>query len=68
MPSLLVGAIFVETLFSWPGVGQYAIESTRNHDYAAIMAVGLLTSVAIIVSNLITDVAYAFVDPRIRVR
>ena len=68
MPSLLVGAIFVETLFSWPGVGQYAIESTRNHDYAAIMAVGLLTSVAIIVSNLVTDVAYGFVDPRIRIR
>ena len=68
LPSLIVGAIFVETLFSWPGVGQYAIESTREHDYAAIMAVGLLTSVAIIMSNLITDIAYAFVDPRIRVR
>lgn len=68
LPSLIVGAIFVETLFSWPGVGQYAIEATREHDYAAIMAVGLLTSVAIILSNLITDVAYAFVDPRIRVR
>ncbi len=68
LPSLIVGAIFVETLFSWPGVGQYAIESTREHDYAAIMAVGLLTSVAIIMANLITDIAYAFVDPRIRVR
>lgn len=68
LPSLIVGAIFVETLFSWPGVGQYAIESTREHDYAAIMAVGLLTSVVIIVANLITDIAYAFVDPRIRVR
>ncbi len=68
LPSLIVGAIFVETLFSWPGVGQYAIEATREHDYPAIMAVGLLTSVVIIVSNLITDVTYAFVDPRIRVR
>lgn len=68
MPSLIVGAIFVETLFTWPGIGQYAIESTREHDYAAIMGVALLTSAAIVVSNLITDVAYAFVDPRIRVR
>ena len=68
MPSLIVGAIFVETLFSWPGIGQYAIESTREHDYAAIMGVGLLTSTAIVVANLVTDVAYAFVDPRIRVR
>ncbi len=68
MPSLIVGAIFVETLFSWPGIGQYAIESTREHDYAAIMGVGLLTSTAIVVANLVTDVAYAFVDPRIRIR
>jgi peptide/nickel transport system permease protein len=68
MPSLIVGAIFVETLFTWPGIGQYAIESTREHDYAAIMGVALLTSAAIVVSNLVTDVAYAFVDPRIRVR
>ena len=68
MPSLIVGAIFVETLFSWPGIGQYAIESTREHDYAAIMGVGLLTSTAIVVANLVTDLAYAFVDPRIRVR
>jgi peptide/nickel transport system permease protein len=68
MPSLIVGAIFVETLFSWPGIGQYAIESTREHDYAAIMGVALLTSAAIVASNLVTDVAYAFVDPRIRVR
>ncbi len=68
LPSLIVGAIFVETLFSWPGVGQYAIESTREHDYAAIMAVALLTAVAIILANLITDITYAYVDPRIRVR
>ena len=68
MPSLIVGAIFVETLFTWPGIGQYAIESTREHDYAAIMGVALLTSAAIVLSNLIPDVAYAFVDPRIRVR
>lgn len=68
MPSLIVGAIFVETLFTWPGIGQYAIESTREHDYAAIMGVALLTSAAIVLSNLLTDVAYAFVDPRIRVR
>lgn len=68
LPSLIVGAIFVETLFSWPGIGQYAIESTREHDYAAIMGVALLTSTAIVISNLVTDVAYAFVDPRIRVR
>jgi peptide/nickel transport system permease protein len=68
LPTLIVGALFVETLFTWPGVGSYAIQATRQRDYPAIMAVGLLTSTTIILSNLITDIAYAFVDPRIRYR
>lgn len=66
LPALVVGALFVETLFSWPGVGSYMIEATRERDYPAIMAVALLTSITIILANLITDITYAFVDPRIR--
>jgi peptide/nickel transport system permease protein len=66
LPALVVGALFVETLFSWPGVGSYAIEATKERDYPVIMAVAMLTSVVIVSSNLITDIAYAFVDPRIR--
>ena len=66
LPALVVGALFVETLFSWPGVGSYAIEATKERDYPVIMAVALLTSVVIVLSNLLTDIAYAFVDPRIR--
>jgi len=68
LPTLIVGALFVETIFTWPGVGSYAIEVTRERDYAGIMAVALLTSVTIVISNLVTDIAYAFVDPRIRYR
>jgi peptide/nickel transport system permease protein len=68
LPTLIVGALFVETIFTWPGVGSYAIEVTRERDYAGIMAVALLTSVTIVVANLVTDIAYAYVDPRIRYR
>ena len=56
----------METLFTWPGVGSYAIEATRERDYPVIMAVALLTSVTIVAANLLTDITYAFVDPRIR--
>ena len=68
LPSLIVGALFVETLFTWPGIGSYAIEVTKERDYAGIMAVALLTSITIVIANLVTDIAYAFVDPRIRYR
>jgi peptide/nickel transport system permease protein len=66
IPSLITGALFVETLFSWPGLGSLAVEATLRRDYSMIMGIGLVTSVAVIPSNLATDVAYAFVDPRIR--
>jgi peptide/nickel transport system permease protein len=66
LPSLITGALFVETLFVWPGVGSLAIQSTQVRDYPMIMAIALITSFTIIVSNLLADIAYAFVDPRIR--
>ena len=66
LPSLITGALFVETIFAWPGVGRLAIEATQLRDYPVIMGVALLTAVTIILSNLITDVSYAYVDPRIR--
>ena len=66
LPSLITGALFVETLFNWPGVGSLAIQATQQRDYPTIMAVGLVTSLAIVFSNLLTDIAYAYVDPRIR--
>ncbi len=66
IPSLITGALFVETLFSWPGLGSLAVEATLRRDYTVIMGIGLVTSVVIVFSNLATDMAYAFVDPRIR--
>ncbi len=66
LPNLITGALFVETIFSWPGIAKAAVDASLQRDYPVIMGVALVTSVAIVVSNLMADIAYAFVDPRIR--
>ena len=63
---LLGGAIITETVFNLPGVGQYAIRSLLNSDFPAIMGVTLFASFCVVVGNLLVDVAYAFLDPRVR--
>jgi peptide/nickel transport system permease protein len=63
---LITGAVLVETIFSWPGVGSYAVDAARRLDYPAIMGVSLLGGIAFLLTNLATDVAYAIADPRIR--
>ena len=66
LPNLITGALFVETIFSWPGIAKAAVDASLERDYPVIMGVALVTSVAIILSNLIADIAYAVIDPRIR--
>ena len=63
---LLTGAVLTETVFSWPGVGSYAVEASRKLDYPAIIGVTILGGFAFLITNLITDIAYAIADPRIR--
>jgi ABC-type dipeptide/oligopeptide/nickel transport system permease component len=63
---LLGGSIFVETLLGIPGIGSYSFEAVFNRDYDSIMAIVLITSTAFIVANLLVDITYAFIDPRIR--
>jgi ABC-type dipeptide/oligopeptide/nickel transport system permease component len=63
---LLGGSLFVETLFGIPGIGQFTWEAVGNRDYDVIMAVTLITASAFIVANLITDITYGFIDPRVR--
>jgi peptide/nickel transport system permease protein len=63
---LITGAVLVETIFSWPGVGSYAVDAARRLDYPAIMGVSLVGGIAFLLTNLATDVAYAIADPRIR--
>jgi ABC-type dipeptide/oligopeptide/nickel transport system permease component len=64
---LLSGAVVTETVFAWPGLGSYAFRSATELDFPAIMGVGLVVATIYILVNLAVDIAYAFVDPRIRV-
>ena len=64
--ALLAGAVITETVFSWPGVGLLTIESIQSRDYPVVQACVLLISVTYVLVNLLTDLAYAWVDPRVR--
>jgi peptide/nickel transport system permease protein len=65
---LITGAVLTETIFSWPGIGSYAVDAARNLDYPAIMGVTLIGGLAFLITNLLTDVAYALADPRIEMQ
>ena len=64
--NILSGAIIVETVFAWPGLGQLIIQSIVATDYPVVQASVLLTSVWIVFVNFVVDVSYTFIDPRIR--
>jgi peptide/nickel transport system permease protein len=66
MAGLLAGAVLTETIFSWPGIGQFAVAAALRRDYPALMGVTLIVAVIYIVVNLLVDVAYGLLDPRIR--
>ena len=63
---ILSGAIVIETVFSWPGIGLYAVNAINSLDYPAIMGVTLLIGLVFIFINFVTDIAYAIIDPRVR--
>jgi peptide/nickel transport system permease protein len=64
--ALLAGAVITETVFSWPGVGLLMIEAIQSRDYPVVQACVLLISLSYVIVNLLTDIAYAWIDPRIR--
>ncbi|MDQ6671245.1 MAG: ABC transporter permease [Chloroflexota bacterium] len=63
---ILAGTVLTETIFSWPGIGRYAYQSAVTLDFPAIMGVSLLIAATFITVNLATDMAYVFLDPRLR--
>ncbi len=67
LPFLLGGAVIVETIFAWPGMGYLTIEAIFARDYPLIIATTLVAGVMVIIGNLISDLLYAIVDPRIKV-
>ena len=66
IPALFNGALFTETIFSWPGMGRLFYNSADRGDYPMLMGIMMLSAVLIVLFNLMADVAYAYLDPRIR--
>lgn len=64
--ALMGGAILTETTFSLPGLGQKVLDAIKNHDLPFILGVVLITSLAVLIANLVVDILYAVIDPRVR--
>jgi peptide/nickel transport system permease protein len=64
--ALFGGAVITESIFSVPGLGRWAVDSIQTRDFPVVQAVSLVMAVGVLLSNLIADVAYAYIDPRIR--
>lgn len=68
LPGLIGGSFVIESIFGWPGLGRLGTQAVFNRDYAVIMGTTLISSILIMFGNLLADVIYAAVDPRIRYR
>ncbi len=66
LATLFAGAVYTETIFSWPGMGRLFYQSALRRDYPVLMAVVMITAILIVFSNLLADILYAYFDPRIR--
>ncbi len=66
LPSLFGGALIIETIFNWPGMGILYLDGVKTRDYPLIMGMVLVSALTIVLSNLITDLTYGSIDPRIR--
>jgi peptide/nickel transport system permease protein len=66
VPQLLGGTVIIEQVFAWPGMGTLAISSVQGRDYNVLMGINLIAAIMILLSNLLADLIYSFVDPRIK--
>ena len=66
LPSLFAGALFVETIFSWPGMGRLFWDAAKGRDYPVLLGVVMITATLIIVCNILADLAYGWLDPRVK--
>jgi peptide/nickel transport system permease protein len=66
LPSVFGGAVFIETIFSWPGMGRLFWDAARGRDYPVLLAVVMIEAALILIFNLLADILYGFLDPRIR--
>jgi len=68
LPTLVGGAVLTETVFAWPGIGRLAVGAVFERDYPVILGVNLMVATVVISANLLTDLAYCLIDPRISYR
>jgi peptide/nickel transport system permease protein len=66
LPVLFSGTIFIETVFAWPGMGKLVVDAIAQRDYPVVMAGAFIFAVMVVIGNLVADLLYALVDPRIR--
>ena len=66
IPLLIGGAVVTEQIFQWPGLGQLTIQSIGSRDYPTLMALNFIAAFTVLFSNLLTDIMYSVVDPRIK--
>ena len=66
MAQLVGSSVVVETIFAWPGMGRLVFEAVAERDYPMLLGVLLVSSLTVVVMNLVTDVAYGVLDPRVR--
>lgn len=66
LPDLVAGAFITETIFGWPGMGRLGIKAIFSFDYPVIMSITMLSSILLIIGNLLADISYSLADPRIR--
>jgi peptide/nickel transport system permease protein len=65
LPVLFAGALFTETIYSWPGMGRLFVDAATRFDYSVVMGIVAAIAFLVVVSNLLADVVYAILDPRI---
>jgi peptide/nickel transport system permease protein len=66
LPFLFGGALVTETIFAWPGVGRLTLQSINGLDYPVLMMILLIAALTVVIGNLIADLMYAVLDPRVR--
>ncbi|WP_031468578.1 ABC transporter permease [Sciscionella sediminilitoris] len=66
LPQQLAAAVVIEQVFAWPGLGQLALSSVQSHDYSVIIGFALVVAVFVLISNLVADLLYPLIDPRVR--
>jgi peptide/nickel transport system permease protein len=66
LPAVFSGAVFVEAIFAWPGVGQVLVQAVQARDYPVVMAAAAISAVLVVGGNLLAEMLAALVDPRLR--